>query len=733
MTNLEKESLQELSGVIEKVIYKSDSTSFFVLTIKVSSKESVTATGIIHEVYEGEILLAQGVWKFHPKFGRQFEIKKLVSTLPSSVLGIQKYLSSGMIKGIGPKFAEKIVKKFGEKTLEVIDKKPTQLLAIPGVGHGRVAMITTAWKDQREISKVMVFLQEKEISPAYATKIFKTYGNAAIEKIQQNPYQLVEDIWGIGFKSADKIALNIGLKRDSVERIKAGVLYLLFEATNVGNLYEEKTVIKEKIYPLLDIDKELCKPLVNGAFDNLYQEKKIKILYYKEKQYLTVPSFYFSEMGIAKKIKKFITNERFSHNIDLDAVYKKIRLPHGDFVLNEQQQEGVMSCLQNRITVITGGPGTGKTTLLKTLIGILDEYRLTFRLAAPTGRAAKRMFESTKKNTETLHRLLEFNPSIMAFNKNEENVIPVHFLIIDEASMIDVFLMHSVLKALPYYAQLILLGDIDQLPSVGAGNVLRDIIASRMVNVVRLRHIFRQAQNSLIIINAHKVNSGEFPIANIYDSKRDFYYLKKDEPESFYPVLYSLYKQKLARKGITADHAMVLSPMNRGTCGVYRINEEIQRILNPVQPEEKKVMRFGQEYKVKDRVMQIKNNYDKFVFNGDIGYIQDIEKHNHTLAVRYNERVVPYDFSELNELVLAYSISIHKSQGSEFDAVIIPIFMQHFILLQRNLLYTAITRAKKLCILIGQSKAIALAIKNNKSLKRLTFLKQFLTTDLQAE
>ena len=449
--------------------------------------------------------------------------------------------------------------------------------------------------------------------------------------------------------------------------------------------------------------------------------------------HITLPQFYYSEKGIESKIKKLLEQGGCFSHLNFDEIYQTLRTADASKIqLNEDQQRGILTCLQSKVTIITGGPGTGKTTLVKKLLQVLEEYRIKFRLAAPTGRAAKRMFESTQRSAETLHRLLGFAPG-GGFARNEHNALDVEFLIVDEASMLDVFLMHAILKALPQQkAHLVLLGDVDQLPSVGAGNVLKDLIASGKISVVRLTEIFRQAQDSMIIVNAHRVNNGVFPRSAPTEGKRDFFYLKQDEPGNIFPLLRVIYKKRFPALKIHPDNAVVLVPMNRGVVGTQRLNQELQMILNPAQEGEKKITRFGTEYKIGDRVMQIRNNYDKFVFNGDMGKITDINVVDRKMGVEFGERTLEYDFSELNELTLSYAISIHKSQGSEFDAVIIPIFMQHFILLQRNLIYTAITRAKRLCVLVGQTKAVAMAVNNNKGLKRLTFLKEFLTTDLQA-
>jgi len=728
------EQVTEIVGVVEGIIFKSDDNGFVVFTLSIGRNEKITARGSIGQLHQGSEVTLRGTWIFHPKFGRQLEVQNCSTKLPSSAKGIEKYLSSGLIKGIGPKFAEKLVAQFGEKTLEVIDKDPQKLFQVSGVGHKRVDAIVTAWQDQKEISRVMVFLQGKDVSPAYAAKIFKTYGNQSIEKIQENPYRLIDDIWGVGFKTADQIALKLGLERNSLDRAKAGIIFGITQSTDVGHLYAELQQLKQTVLALLELEPAVADSLLKQALTTLYQENKVKLLTVNEQHYLTLPQFYHSEKGIAQKILRLLEKKLQTRSFNLDAIYHEIRIPDQyGMALNEDQQHGIMSCLQNKVTIITGGPGTGKTTLIKKLIQILEKNQVRFRLAAPTGRAAKRMFESTGKNTETLHRLLEFTPAQMTFTRNEDNALETEFLIIDEASMIDVFLMHAVLKALPWHATLLLIGDVDQLPSVGAGNILKDLIDSEKIITVRLTQIFRQAQNSLIILNAHRVNHGEFPQAALPGTKKDFVLLKEETPENIFPLLRSLYLQRLPEAGIQSQDSVVLVPMNRGIVGTQRLNQELQLILNPEpSTQTNSVSRFGQVYKVGDRVMQIRNNYDKFVFNGDMGVISAIDVVQQELVINFGDRALPYDFAELNELTLSYAISIHKSQGSEFAAVIIPIFMQHFILLQRNLIYTAITRAKKLCILVGQTKAIAMGIKNNKGTKRITFLKEYLTTSLEA-
>ena len=726
------ENKDTIQGNLDRIVYRNKENGFSVFIVKVNKKESITVTGCLPSVHDGEFVVLEGRWGFHKKFGRQFQAQSCKSKLPSNVVGIKKYLGSGLIKGIGPKFAEKLVAVFAEKVLEVIDKEPSRLFEVDGVGPKRVKAIVNAWQEQKEISRIMVFLHAREVSTAFAVKIYKAYGQDSIAKIQNNPYQLVEDVWGVGFKTADQLAMKLGFEKQSLFRVRAGILYSITESFSNGHLYIEIPELKKNVYKVLELEKTQ-QNIVRDALHDLYKKEKIKLITYSEKHFITLPQYYFSEKGIANKIKRLNEFGGLYSKFDIDSCYQMVRKQDENGVeLNEDQQRGVLACLQNKITVITGGPGTGKTTLIKKLLQVLETYKIKFRLAAPTGRAAKRMFEGTGRSTETLHRLLEFSPQVMNFTRNEQNALDVEFVIVDEASMIDLFLMHALLRALPLNAHLILLGDVDQLPSVGVGNILNDLILSKKIEIIRLMHIFRQAQDSLIIVNAHRVNNGEFPLSIKLGSRKDFIYIKEEEPEKIFSLLRVIYKSKLPRLGIEEKSSIVLSPMNRGLVGTQRLNQELQLILNPGGDLNKQTSRFGQIYKVGDRVMQIRNNYDKFVFNGDIGEIEDVNLVDQKMIVKFDQRSLEYDFAELDEITLSYAVSIHKSQGSEFSAVIIPVFMQHFILLQRNLIYTAITRAKRLCILIGQSKAIAIGIKNNKGINRITFLKEYLTTDLEA-
>jgi len=721
--------LEELVGTVEKILFKNEESNFAVIVITMMHKSSAIAKGNASHVQPGQQVCLKGAWVMHAKFGRQFTIQTCSVQLPESILGLKKYLGSGLIKGIGKVYAEKLVDYFGVQVLTIIDQFPERLKEVGGIGQKRLGQIIKAWHDQKEISNIMVFLQEKGVSTAHALKIYKKYGKESIALVTDNPYRLSEDIWGIGFKTADAIALKLGMEKNSVKRIKAAMLFVISEATTKGHLYCLLDDLKKQTGELLELSQEDSVDLLKSALHQLYDQDKIKLISYDNNHYITASQYYFSEKTVATKIQNLLA-QKSEKIFDLDGVYTKISRDDGVSVcLNEDQQRGIMACLQNKVTVITGGPGTGKTTLIKKLLEILDENSCVYNLAAPTGRAAKRIMEGTGRYATTLHRLLEFNANSMSFVHNEQNALKLDFLIIDESSMIDVFLALALLKAVPFHAHVLFIGDCDQLPSVGAGNFLNDMIKSEKIPVVRLTQIFRQAQDSMIIVNAHKVNRGEFPTTYLPDVKKDFFFIKEEKPELVIEHLKKIFATTLNSFNIAVDDAAVLVPMNRGIVGTIKLNQDLQLLLNS-DSALPSIQFGGTIFKVGDRVMQIRNNYDKSVFNGDCGTIQALDLEEKVMSVLFFERTVEYESDEFNELVLAYTLSIHKSQGSEYSAVIIPLFMQHFMLLQRNLLYTAITRAKRLCIIIGQPKAVAMAVANNKMMKRITFLQHYLTSDL---
>jgi len=723
--------LCEIQGTIDRVVYTNADNGYVVFILQSPQiKDSITVQGNLPPVHPGELVTINGSWMIHPKFGKQFNAQNCRAHTPTSVVGLKKYLGSGLIKGIGPSYAEKLVDFFGENVLEVIDKSPEKLACVPGIGTKRCAAIVSGWQEQKEISHLMVFLQDKGISTAYATKIYKRYGAQTIDIVKENPYRLAQEVWGIGFKMADQLAKALGFTHESNERIAAGVLFALSTITSNGHLYCVRETLIEKTIELLELTNESSADDLQNTIIHLQATKKIHFVEHDEQVFIATASHYTNEKSCADRLLKLLEQPSGLTAFAIDQLYQKLRAPSDNSIaLHEQQQEAILMCLQNKVSIITGGPGTGKTTIIKTLLHILDEQKIVYQLGAPTGRAAKRMMQATGRPAMTLHRLLEFDPHVMRFTRNEQNALAGKYIIVDEASMIDIFLANALLKAVHFSAHLLFIGDVDQLPSVGPGNFLSDMLASGVISHAKLTYIFRQAQDSLIVMNAHRVNNGEFPVLSLPDCKRDFFFIKEDLPENIPQHLEKIYHSYFPRCDIVPDQSIVLVPMNRGSAGTQKLNHDLQTILNANAPGAT-VSHAGTTYKVGDRVMQIRNNYDKLVFNGDVGTINDIIAADRAIIVLFAERLITYESNELDELTLAYAISIHKSQGSEYPAVIIPIFMQHFTLLARNLIYTALTRAKKICIFIGQSRALAIALRNNTGRERITFLKQFLNRAL---
>ncbi len=723
------QELELISGTIERFLFQSQDNGFSVFVLQAQGKKTITVKGYLPQVKAGQEVQLKGSWVFHAKFGQQFEAQQCIEILPTTVIGLKKYLGSGLIKGIGPVYAEKLVTYFGADILKIIESSPERLTEVDGIGSKRIEQIAAAWKDQKEIANLMVFLQERGITTALAARIYKQYRQNSLAVLHENPYRLADEMWGVGFKTADEIAKKLGFQAHAPQRIASGILYAISMAAQQGHLYVELQDLKKKTIELLELTHGESEELIKQALHDLYNKDRIKLITEKEVHYITLSSFYFSEKGIAHRIKLLLSRPSH-HSFNTEKIYHSLRAPKaGEIHLNEEQQKGILSTLHSKVTIITGGPGTGKTTLIKKLLSILDEEKVKYKLAAPTGRAAKRIMEGTGKFATTVHRLLEFDPASMRFTYNESHALKLDFLILDEASMIDVFLGHSIVKALPETAHLVLIGDVDQLPSVGAGNLLKDLIASGKIPCTRLSHIFRQAQDSLIVVNAHKINRGEFPVTFLPDARKDFFFIKEEKQEEVQNHLKRILFAELPKKGISRDDAIVLTPMNRGLIGTISLNHTLQEMFNPDKTPEM-VAYGGTTYKKNDKVMQIRNNYDKNVFNGDIGTIDSIDTEEKEVFVSFSDQKrIAYDYGELNELVLAYAISIHKSQGSEYPAVIVPLFMQHFMLLQRNLVYTALTRAKKVCYFIGQTKALAIALRNVKGHERLTFLQKFLHED----
>lgn len=717
--------LADLQGQIERITYTNDENGYTVAKLKVyGQRDLVTIVGNLLAPTPGEIIKMKGEWANHPKFGEQFKIVSYKTSVPASVYGIEKYLGSGLIKGIGPVMAKRIVKKFEKRTLDVIEEDIEKLVEVDGIGKKRISMIQTAWDEQKEIREVMLFLQTHGVSSGYATKIFKQYGDRSIQVVKENPYRLATDIFGIGFVTADKIAEKLGFDKNSELRAEAGILYVLNQLSDEGHVYYPYDPLIEKCQEILQVDREVIVRAL-GAID---LEKRIVIedleasgtLREKHKA-VYLAKFHVSEIGIANRLKTLIRASKSIRHIKTDKAIAWVQ-KQLSIVLAEKQIEAVKCAADSKVMVITGGPGTGKTTIINAILKIFSKLEVKIMLAAPTGRAAKRMSETTGHEAKTIHRMLEFSIQKGGFQKNEAHPLNCDLLIIDEASMIDNILMHYLLKAIPPQATFILVGDVNQLPSVGAGNVLKDIIGSGAVSVVELNEIFRQAKESLIIVNAHKINHGLMPSLKPSGQLEDFYFIEQEDPEEVLNIILDLTANRIPQRfGIDpVDDIQVLTPMHKGTVGAGNLNLELQKKLNP---SEEGVMRGNRNYKLNDKVMQVKNNYDKEVFNGDIGRITRIDQENQELFISFDGREVPYDYTDLDEIVLAYAISVHKSQGSEYPIVIIPILTQHYVLLQRNLIYTGVTRGRKLVVIVGTKKALAIGIKNDKTRKRFTYLR----------
>ena len=747
--------MEHLRCVVERITYQNTDNGYSVIKCRAKGyQDLVTVVGSMPDVHVGSVLYLGGSWRVDAKYGRQFSMETFEETLPATVYGIEKYLGSGLVKGIGPGFAGRIVKQFGADTLNVIEEDPDRLLEVPGIGRVRVDRVKKSWQEQKEIKNIMLFLQEHDVSTSHATKIFKTYGNESIQVVQENPYRLAEDIWGIGFKTADTIAEKMGFGREKYARLRSGILYTLNRLSENGHCYATRDMLLKAGTELLDVEENILSMTLDEMIrtedvitepvpveeedsekaDDSASEAPAKAIY--------LPPFFFSEAGTAKRLDAIYRNKN-GICVNTNGLAERISRRTG-MQYDEIQMQAILTAVQSKVLVLTGGPGTGKTT---TTLGIITAFReagAKILLAAPTGRAAKRLSEATRMEAKTIHRLLEVKPP-EGYQKNEENPLEGDVLIVDECSMIDIMLMYNLLKAIPDTMTLILVGDIDQLPSVGAGNVLRDIIDADCFPVVRLTRIFRQARTSRIITNAHRINEGRMPdLSNGRDS--DFFFTDMErmaermsagqgravEPaEAALHTIIDLVKNKLPRYyRIPAAEIQVLTPMQRGIIGASNLNQELQKALNPAESSGPGLRRGGYIFRAHDKVMQIRNNYDKEVFNGDIGVIQSVDPQEKNLLVNFDGRMVTYDISELDELVLAYAVTIHKSQGSEYPVVVIPVLMNHYIMLQRNLIYTGITRAKKVLVTAGTRKALSYAVHNVTVQRRNTMLGLRLRTEL---
>ncbi len=724
--------ITDLQGHIEHIVYTNEENGYTIAKVKLAgSRKSITVVGSLLAPAPGELIRMQGQWTNHPRYGEQFKINRYEVKEPASVHGIEKYLGSGLIKGLGPVMAKRIVAVFGKDTLNVIEHETSRLTEVDGIGPVRIGMIKKAWDEQKEIRDVMLFLQSYDVSSGYATKIYKRYGRQSIAVVKENPYRLASDIFGIGFTTADKIASKLGIAKHSAKRVEAGIQYVLFQLADEGHVYYPYSPLIQKCSEILEVDRDV----VAAAFGAIALQKIIVIEdlnknaaeFHENNKAVYLARFHHCETAIAEKLKALAGGPKALQHIDPEKAITQIQTQIA-INLAPQQVEAIKLALHEKIMVITGGPGTGKTTITNAILKIFANRGLTMLLTAPTGRAAKRMSEITGREAQTIHRLLKYNVRTGDFDKNEHNSLQCDLLIVDEASMIDTLLMHHLLKAVPPNTTLILVGDSNQLPSIGAGNILKDIIHAGTVPVVELNEIFRQARESQIIINAHKINSGIMPqLKSPREKLTDFYFIEKENPEDALDMILELIGRRIPKRfGFDpVDDIQVVTPMHRGIVGTENLNVELQKVLNP--PGNSAVAKGPRSFRVHDKVMQVRNNYDKDVFNGDIGRIYAVDTEKQAIVVSFEGRQVTYDYSDLDEIMHAYAISVHKSQGSEFPAVVIPVLTQHYILLQRNLIYTAVTRGKRLVVIIGTRKALAIGVANDKPAQRYTYLRYRLT------
>jgi exodeoxyribonuclease V alpha subunit len=751
--------MEILTGSVERITYYNPENGYSVLRLRpergrypgANPEGLVTITGNLPELSPGEYLRLQGTWNHHPKHGLQFQVEFCEQTLPATTAGIRRYLGSGLIKGIGPRLAERIVAHFGATTLDVIENSPELLRQVSDIGPKRGRLIARAWQEQKQVKEIMLFLHSHQVSTNLAIKIYKQYGDQSLSIVQSDPYRLARDIFGVGFKTADRIAQALGLPVDHPKRIEAGVVFVLNEFSNDGHVYAPQPLLVERAAELLTVDAILIQP----ALERLANEQRIRReilpqsiptdnrepanppveqmdrnvrepagIYSPPAIYLA--PLYYNETGVAEYLRALAS----AIPTNLSSLPPAFIEPNAQ--LSSEQRAALKTALSYPVSVLTGGPGTGKTTCIKALIVTLETAHKRYALASPTGRAAKRLSEATDRPASTIHRLLGFNPG-QGFKHNASNPLAIDLLVIDETSMLDLPLAHNLLKALQPGTHLLLVGDVDQLPSVGAGDVLRDIIASGVAPVTRLSVIFRQAADSNIITNAHRINQGQMPVFPAPSTQHssdepaqagDFFLFPVETAEEAGQWVLDVVCRRIpTRFGLDSfRQVQVLAPMYRGPAGVTALNEHLQAELNPPNPQKSQKMLFGQLFRVGDKVMQTQNNYDKDVYNGDIGVLRNLDMIDQTLLLELDERLVSYEWSEADQLTLAYAISVHKAQGSEFPAVVVPLVTAHYMMLQRNLLYTAVTRARRLCVLVGSRRAIAMAVKNNKVAQRYTAL-----------
>ena len=802
--------METLQGILERIVYENPDTGYTVGRLSGRDHaELITVVGNLASINPGESLLLQGQWVDNAKYGRQFQIEKYETILPANVVGLRKYLGSGLIKGIGPKMAGLIVRKFGMDTMDVIENEPEKLARVPGIGRKRVQIIKEAWEAQREIKNVMLFLQSHDVSTAHAAKIYKTYGNDAIPIVTEDPYRLADDIYGIGFVTADTIAQKLGIDKDAPKRVQAGIKYVLSQKADDGHVFQRRAELIEACQTMLEQETEAIEQgisvlveeeeIINPTFtdvagsdeqmgvsepqdayeisnqkeipeahpeplstDNLNHRLDSDTTQQSTSRWLKpitdnhsaiyLAPFYYAELGVANQFLRLLASDQGHSTAPL--------LPNSTPSLTQlesemgirfasQQREAIHTAMTTRAMILTGGPGTGKTTTVVGMIRLFGAEGRRITLTAPTGRAAKRLSETTGSEAKTIHRLLEFSPHNNGFKRNRQNPLDTDVVIVDETSMVDLVLMNRLMQAIRPTTTVILIGDTDQLPSVGAGNVLRDLIDSHKIPVIQLTEIFRQAQESMIVTNAHRINKGDFPELT-GDTDRNFFFMEEEDPEVITELICSVIADRLPRHYDyhPIDDIQLLCPMRRGTLGTENLNKRLQEVLNPEHttpvshhPLEKS--RFGVQayrqvprrgevtspasqtaggFRIGDKVMQVRNNYDYDVFNGDIGRVVSIEHINKKVYIQFPDKQVAYDTADLGELVLAYATTIHKAQGSEYPAVVIPLHTQHYLMLQRNLLYTGITRAKERVVIVGTKRALGICIRNNQVMERNSYL-----------
>ncbi|MDJ0596100.1 MAG: ATP-dependent RecD-like DNA helicase [Pleurocapsa sp. MO_226.B13] len=719
--------LSTLTGVIERITFHSEESGYTVARLNTGNvKQLITVVGSFANIQAGQTLQLQGTWTEHPQYGSQFQVVKYQETKPATLTGIEKYLGSGLVKGIGPVTAKRIVKHFGLDTLEIIENQIHRLIEVPGIAKKRIAMISRTWEEQKSIKEVMIFLQGHGVSTTYAVKIYKQYGEDAIATVTTNPYQLAIDIFGIGFLTADKIAVNVGVSPWSKFRYRAGILHVLDKASEDGHCYLPESEIIPYTKELLTTEEHQAEEraianILKGMVteQQLVKELDEEVLYYK-------PSFYHSERHLAKLLQQKLETK---HDVDGDRVKNWInRFTTANRIqLSPQQFQAVETAAREKVMILTGGPGTGKTFVTRTIVTLWKAMGKKIACAAPTGRAAKRLSEMTGIEAKTLHRLLEFDPSKMSFKRDLDNQLECSAIVVDESSMVDLFMAHSLLKAIPKDALLLMVGDIDQLPSVGPGNVLRDSIASEKIPVVRLTQVFRQAAESAIVRTAHQINNGRIPKLEPVSMKATsdcLWHSGGTEAEHGVQTICDLIEHYIPKAGFNpATDVQVLCPMTRGLVGTRNLNKVLQQLINPPSEDKEELVRGDSILRTSDRVMQLKNDYNKEVFNGDLGIVRAIDKTEKEVTIDFDGRDVTYDYADLNEITLAWATSIHKSQGSEYPVVILPLYTSHYVMLSRNLFYTGLTRSKKLALIVGSEKAIAIAVKQVKQQQRYTRLK----------